>query len=203
MIELGLAGKLVSRQQVLDTAEKKLRHMAETCTDADGVLGTKKGVTLAANCIYASHVLRCPAVSPPVSTQRIYSQRDFIKPSDATNRATKLYSQVWTGFLAEVPEKDWKSEGALAIDMGTGELKFGYASRTMVMVTKDPDLVKLRAQHAHPRPRSPATSTFTEVPSFRVDCPVTPTTNFDAPVGSWRSSENGFAGKELDIAVHP
>ena len=144
MIELDLAGKLVSRQQVLDAAEQKLRHMAETCTDAAGVLGTKKGVTLAANCIYASYVLRCPAVSPPVSSQRIYSQRNFIKPGDDT----KLYSQVWTGFLAEVPEKAWKhGKGALAIDMGTGELKFGYALRTKVIAANDPDLVKLRAHH--------------------------------------------------------
>ena len=44
-----------------------MAHYGRCCVQIGAARKKKgKGVKLAANCLYASHILRCPAVSPPV-----------------------------------------------------------------------------------------------------------------------------------------
>ena len=126
---LKLDGKLLPRLDVLDALKAKLESAATSCTER--VIKVQD----IANYIYASTLLQSPAISHPKATQKIFSLRNFQAGPVSEKDGELLYSQVWLGYLARVPKNQWKPKdngrgGALAIDFGTGEMKFGYAERS-------------------------------------------------------------------------
>ena len=82
-----------------------------------------------ANVIMANTVFQ----SPMLASQYVYSQRKF----DAAHETTKgwsLPSQVWLGYLDNLKPTDWEitkqsGNGAIAVDVGTGKMAFGYAEK--------------------------------------------------------------------------
>ena len=129
MIGLGIEKKLLTKEDLLEKVEAQLVKFANECANKDegdkdvgDHVDSKRGITLAANCLYARAMLS----SPTINAERIYCQRTF---KDKNNPKFEVFSQVWAGFLAAKSKIEWPKGGAIAVDIGTGEMKFGYAER--------------------------------------------------------------------------
>jgi hypothetical protein len=81
-----------------------------------------------ANVIMANTVFQ----SPMLASEYVYSQRKF----DAAHekKGWSLPSQVWLGYLDNLKQTEWEitkkgGNGAIAVDVGTGKMAFGYAEK--------------------------------------------------------------------------
>ena len=124
MIGLGIENLLLTKDELLERVDAQLIKFTNECAnkvngkETGDHINKKKGTVLAANCLYARALLS----SSTINAEYIYCQREF---NDKTNLQYEVYSQVWAGFLAAKSQAAWPSGGAIAVDIGTGEMKFG------------------------------------------------------------------------------
>lgn len=131
MIALELAGKLIKTDDLVARLKLELvTRMQQPNKEWD--------LNDSANMLLASALFS----SPMLKSKYVYSQRTFNSKDDAdtieqvkknVTKSVKKWtipSQVWLGYLDK--SNDWSvkdSTGALAVDIGTGKMAFGYAEK--------------------------------------------------------------------------
>ena len=141
IIALGWSGKLIKTQDFKDRLAAELAKRTTDNVDSEGKpwdFGDTANM-LFASCLFSSKLL---------TSEYIYSQRSFdakdesakisvtVKGKSKVVSKWQLPSQVWLGYLEDVSltrRKLWNptqaNPGAIAVDLGTGKLAFGYAEK--------------------------------------------------------------------------